>query len=41
MVEGRLRKRVRALSLETLDDYGRHLFDEGRLARNSCISSIA
>ncbi|MFC6789090.1 CheR family methyltransferase [Methylobacterium komagatae] len=32
MVEGRLRKRVRALSLETLDDYGRHLFDEGRLA---------
>ena len=32
MVEGRLRKRVRALHLDTLDDYGRHLFDEGRLA---------
>lgn len=31
MVEGRLRKRVRALQLDTLDDYGRHLFDEGRL----------
>jgi chemotaxis protein methyltransferase CheR/two-component system chemotaxis response regulator CheB len=32
MVEGRLRKRVRALQLDSLDDYGRHLFDEGRLS---------
>ncbi|WP_342151989.1 CheR family methyltransferase [Methylorubrum sp. SB2] len=32
MLEGRLRKRVRALRLDTLDDYGRHLFDKGRLA---------
>ncbi|WP_244936687.1 CheR family methyltransferase [Methylobacterium currus] len=32
MVEGRLRKRVRALQLESLDAYARHLFDEGRLA---------
>ncbi len=32
MLEGRLRKRVRALDLDSLDAYGRHLFDEGRLA---------
>ncbi|QRE73437.1 CheR family methyltransferase [Methylobacterium aquaticum] len=32
MVEGRLRKRVRALQLDSLDAYARHLFDEGRLA---------
>ncbi|SFK66500.1 CheR family methyltransferase [Methylorubrum salsuginis] len=32
MLEGRLRKRVRALRLDSLDDYGRHLFDQGRLA---------
>lgn len=31
MVEGRLRKRVRALGLDTLDDYGRHLFEGGNL----------
>jgi len=31
MLEGRLRKRVRALDLEGLDAYGRHLFDEGHL----------
>ncbi|WP_375457420.1 CheR family methyltransferase [uncultured Methylobacterium sp.] len=31
MVEGRLRKRVRALDLDGLEAYGRHLFDEGRL----------
>lgn len=32
MLEGRLRKRMRALDLGTLDAYGRHLFDEGHLA---------
>ena len=32
MVEGRLRKRMRALDLDTLSDYGRHIFDEGHLA---------
>ncbi|MGX5777449.1 CheR family methyltransferase [Methylorubrum zatmanii] len=32
MLEGRLRKRMRALDLDSLDAYGRHLFDEGRLA---------
>ena len=31
MVEGRLRKRVRALGLASLDQYGAYLFDEGRL----------
>ena len=31
MVEGRLRKRVRALELDGLESYGRLLFDEGRL----------
>lgn len=31
MVEGRLRKRVRALDLDGLEAYGRHLFDEGHL----------
>ena len=31
MVEGRLRKRVRALDLRTLDDYARHLFERGNL----------
>jgi chemotaxis methyl-accepting protein methylase len=31
MVEGRLRKRVRALGLRHLDDYGRHLFEKGTL----------
>jgi chemotaxis protein methyltransferase CheR len=29
MVEGRLRKRVRALGLPTLDAYARHVFDDG------------
>ncbi|TNC05791.1 chemotaxis protein CheR [Methylobacterium terricola] len=32
MVEGRLRKRVRALRLDSLEAYARHLFDEGRLS---------
>ncbi len=32
MLEGRLRKRMRALDLETLEAYGRHLFDDGHLA---------
>lgn len=32
MVEGRLRKRVRALGLDTLDAYGRHLADDANLA---------
>lgn len=31
MVEGRLRKRVRALGLVDLNDYGAHLFERGRL----------
>ena len=31
MVEGRLRKRVRALGLEDLEAYGRALFEDGRL----------
>ncbi len=31
MVEGRLRKRVKALGLASLDHYGAYLFDEGRL----------
>ncbi|WP_458428920.1 CheR family methyltransferase [Methylorubrum populi] len=31
MLEGRLRKRMRALDLASLIDYGRHLFDEGHL----------
>lgn len=31
MVEGRLRRRVRALGMDSLDDYCRALFDEGRL----------
>ena len=31
MVEGRLRKRVRALDLDGIEAYGRHLFDEGHL----------
>ncbi|MCJ2034031.1 CheR family methyltransferase [Methylobacterium sp. J-068] len=31
MLEGRLRKRVRALDLDGLEAYGRHLFDEGHL----------
>ena len=31
MVEGRLRKRVRALGLSTLDDYADHLFERGNL----------
>jgi chemotaxis protein methyltransferase CheR len=31
MLEGRLRRRVRALSLDSLNAYGRHLFDEGCL----------
>ncbi len=31
MVEGRLRKRVRALGLANLQDYGAHLFDRGGL----------
>ena len=32
MVEGRLRRRVRALGLRGLDDYAAHLFDRGALA---------
>ena len=32
MVEGRLRKRMRALDIETLTEYGRHVFDHGHLA---------
>ena len=32
MVEGRLRKRVRALGLASLDDYGRHLFEGDNLS---------
>ena len=32
MVEGRLRKRVRALGLASLDDYGRHLFEGNNLS---------
>lgn len=32
MLEGRLRKRMRALDLDSLDAYGRHLFEEGHLA---------
>ncbi|MEE7449845.1 chemotaxis protein CheR [Methylobacterium radiotolerans] len=32
MVEGRLRKRMRALELPTLEAYGRHLFEGGHLA---------
>ena len=32
MVEGRLRKRMRALDLPTLEAYGRHLFEAGHLA---------
>lgn len=32
MVEGRLRKRVRALGLDNLDDYGAYLFQRGGLA---------
>jgi chemotaxis protein methyltransferase CheR len=31
MVEGRLRRRVRALGLDTLQAYGAHLFDQGGL----------
>ena len=31
MVEGRLRKRVRALDLADLNDYARHIFDRGHL----------
>ena len=31
MLEGRLRKRVRALDLDGLDAYGRHLFEDGHL----------
>lgn len=31
MVEGRLRRRVRALGMNSLDDYCRALFDEGKL----------
>jgi chemotaxis protein methyltransferase CheR len=31
MVEGRLRRRVRALGLSSLDEYCHHLFDEGAL----------
>ena len=33
MVEGRLRKRVRALDLDGLDAYGRLLFEEGFLSQ--------
>ena len=33
MVEGRLRKRVRALGLASLDAYGAHIADEGNLAQ--------
>ena len=32
MVEGRLRRRLRALNLDTLEAYGRHLFEAGHLA---------
>ncbi|MCJ2064942.1 methyltransferase domain-containing protein [Methylobacterium sp. J-088] len=32
MVEGRLRKRMRALDLDSLKAYGDHLFDDGHLA---------
>ncbi|SFL31530.1 CheR family methyltransferase [Methylobacterium pseudosasicola] len=32
MVEGRLRKRMRALEIESLSDYGRHVFEEGHLS---------
>jgi chemotaxis protein methyltransferase CheR len=32
MVEGRLRKRMRALDLESLEAYGTHLFEDGHLA---------
>ncbi|WP_298957205.1 protein-glutamate O-methyltransferase CheR [uncultured Methylobacterium sp.] len=32
MLEGRLRKRMRALDLDSLDAYGRHLFEAGHLA---------
>ena len=32
MVEGRLRKRVRALNLPSIHDYCRHIFDDGNLA---------
>jgi len=32
MVEGRLRKRMRALDIESLSAYGRHVFEEGHLA---------
>ncbi|MEH3148575.1 MAG: methyltransferase domain-containing protein [Methylobacterium frigidaeris] len=31
MLEGRLRKRMRALDLDSLDAYGRHLFEDGHL----------
>ncbi|MCJ2072552.1 chemotaxis protein CheR [Methylobacterium sp. J-030] len=31
MLEGRLRKRMRALDFGSLDDYGRYLFDDGHL----------
>jgi chemotaxis protein methyltransferase CheR len=31
MVEGRLRKRVRALNFEDINDYARHIFDQGHL----------
>ncbi|MCJ2136588.1 chemotaxis protein CheR [Methylobacterium sp. J-026] len=33
MVEGRLRKRLRALDIESLSAYGRHVFEEGHLAQ--------
>lgn len=33
MVEGRLRRRVRALGLSSLDDYCRHIFDGGGLEK--------
>jgi chemotaxis protein methyltransferase CheR len=33
MVEGRLRRRVRALGLSSLDAYCRALFDEGKLEK--------
>lgn len=32
MVEGRLRKRMRELDIETLSEYGRHVFEQGHLA---------
>lgn len=32
MVEGRLRKRMRELDIETLSEYGRHVFERGHLA---------